>query len=421
MSFIKNHNQQPPFIYRKNKDIGYYKDGKKVLLGTYSRPDFVISHGKGVYLYDTGGKKYLDFVSGIAVNAFGYNDKQTQKALLEQSQRLWHCSNLYYTEPQVKLADLLVEKTFADKAFFCNSGTEAIEAAIKFARKWASVTRGKEDFQIIAFNRSFHGRTYGALAATGQPKLWENFGPMLPGFEFADFNNLESVKKRISDKTVAVLVEPVQGEGGVYPATPDFLQGLRQLCDKYNCLLILDEIQCGFGRTGSFCAYEQYDIVPDMITVAKPIAGGLPLGAVLMKDHIASHIKPGDHGTTFGGGPLVTFVAHDILKRISRQSFLDSVKEKSDYIFAQLNQLQGKIPGIVSVRGKGLMIGIELNVDTQTVINKCAENGLLICKTGGNAVRFLPSLIVEKKHIDEAVEKFSNVLIKVGKNNAEKS
>ncbi|MBN2413216.1 aspartate aminotransferase family protein [candidate division KSB1 bacterium] len=391
------------------------------MLGTYSRPGFVISHGNGVYLYDTDGKKYLDFVSGIAVNAFGYNDKQTQKALLEQSQRLWHCSNLYYTEPQVQLAELLVKKTFADKVFFCNSGTEAIEAAIKFARKWASATRSKEDFQIITLNRSFHGRTYGALAATGQPKFWENFGPMLTGFEFADFNDLESVKKRISDKTVAVLVEPVQGEGGVYPATQEFLQGLRELCEENNCLLILDEIQCGFGRTGTFCAYEQYGILPDMMTVAKPIAGGLPLGAVLMNDNIASHIKPGDHGTTFGGGPLVTFVAHDILKRISRQSFLDSVKEKSDYIFAQLNELQGKIPDIVSVRGKGLMIGIELSVDPQTVINKCIADGLLICKTGGNAVRFLPPLIVEKKHIDEAVKKFTNVLNKVGKKDAEKS
>ncbi len=403
------------------KTLDIIKTEKKVLLGTYSRPDFVISHGEGVYLYDTGGKKYLDFVAGIAVNAFGYKDKQTQKALLKQSERLWHCSNLYHTEPPVRLAELLVKKTFADKVFFCNSGAEAIEAAIKFARKWASATPGKEDFQIIAFNKSFHGRTYGALSATGQPNFWENFGPMLPGFDFAEFNDLESVKNLISDKTVAVLVEPIQGEGGVYPATPEFLQGLRRLCDENNCLLVLDEIQCGFGRTGSFCAYEQYNIVPDIMTVAKPIAGGLPLGAVLMKEKIALHIKPGDHGTTFGGGPLVTFVAFDILKRICQKSFLHSVKAKSQYLFEQLSLLQKKVHGIKSVRGRGLMIGIELEADIQEVVNKCAENGLLICKTGGNAVRFLPPLIVEKQHIDEAIKKFTNVLLTVGKKNAEKS
>jgi len=391
------------------------------MLGTYSRPEFVISHGEGVYLYDTDGKKYLDFVTGIAVNAFGYNDKQTQKALIKQSERLWHCSNLYYTEPQVELAELLVENTFADKVFFCNSGTEAIEAAIKFARKWAARSQGKEHFQIIAFNKSFHGRTYGALSATGQPKFRENFGPMLPGFDFAEFNDLESVKKLITEKTIAVLVEPIQGEGGIYPATLEFLQGLRQLCDENNCLLVLDEIQCGFGRTGSFCAYEQYGIIPDMMTVAKPIAGGLPLGAVLLKEKIALHIKPGDHGTTFGGGPLVTFVAHDILKRISQKSFLDSVKEKSQYFFGQLIILQKKVAGIKSIRGMGLMIGIELEVDPQTVINKCAENGLLICKTGGNAVRFLPPLILKNKHIDEAINKFKNALLTVEKANAEKS
>jgi len=403
----------------KTKDI--ITSEKKVLLGTYTRPEFVISHGEGVYLYDTDGKKYLDFVSGIAVNAFGYNDKQTQKALREQSEKLWHCSNLYHTEPPMRLAELLVENTFADKVFFCNSGTEAIEAAIKFARKWASTIPGKEDFQVIAFNKSFHGRTYGALSATGQPKFWENFGPMLPGFDFAEFNDLESVKKLISEKTVAVLVEPIQGEGGVYPATPEFFQGLKELCEKNNCLLILDEIQCGFGRTGSFCAYEQYNIIPDMMTVAKPIAGGLPLGAVLLTDKIAVHIKPGDHGTTFGGGPLVTFVAHDILNRIKHKSFLDSVKEKSLYLFEQLSKLQENVPGISSIRGRGLMVGIELEVDPGTVIKKCAKEGLLICKTGGNAVRFLPPLIVENLLIDEAIKIFKNVLLAVGKQNAEKS
>ncbi len=383
---------------------------KQTILGTYTRPEFVITHGKDVYLYDAEGREYLDFVSGIAVNAFGYSDTDAKNALTEQSEKLWHCSNLYYTEPQVKLAQFLVKHTFADKLFFCNSGTEAMEAAIKFARKWASLTKGSDNYQILAFNRSFHGRTYGGLSATGQPKFWEHFGPMLEGFDFAEFNDIESVKIKITDKTCAVIVEPVQGEGGIYPADVEFLKQLRTLCDEHNTLLILDEIQCGFGRTGHFCAYEGYGILPDILTAAKPIAGGLPLGAVLLTDKIAEHIKPGDHGTTFGGGPIVTSVALNILERIAEPAFLESVRDKGSYLQEQLSALQTEYPELIAVRSKGLMFGLEIQGSPQDLIKACTEQGLLICKTGGNAVRFLPPLIITKEQIDEGLNKFKLAL-----------
>ena len=386
----------------------------QVLLGTYARPDFVISHGKGAYIFDSDGRQYLDFVSGIAVNAFGHTDEQSQKVLAEQASKLWHCSNLYHTEPQVELAKLLVDNTFADKVFFCNSGTEAVEAAIKFARKWGRAEKGEAAIEIISMHKSFHGRTYGALSATGQPTLHEGFQPLLPGFSFADFNDLNSVKEKMTENVCAVIVEPVQGEGGINPADEAFLVGLRQLCDENNVLLIFDEIQCGFGRTGLFCAYEHYNITPDILTAAKPIAAGLPLGAVLMTDDVAKNIKPGDHGTTFGGGPIAAAVAKDVLQRILDPELLSHVREMSEYFLQQLTALQKNFKQITNVRGKGLMLAISLTVDPKELIRACAENGLLICKTGGDAVRFLPPLNVAKKQIDEGVQKLHAALSDLG-------
>jgi acetylornithine/N-succinyldiaminopimelate aminotransferase len=386
----------------------------QVLLGTYLRPDFVISHGKGAYLYDSEDTKYLDFVSGIAVNAFGHSDEQSQKVLAEQASKLWHCSNLYHTKPQVELAKLLVDNTFADKAFFCNSGTEAVEAAIKFARKWGRANKGDEAIEIISMNKSFHGRTYGALSATGQPTLQDGFQPMLPGFSFADFNDLESVKEKMTTNVCAVIVEPVQGEGGIIPADEAFITGLRKVCDERKVLLILDEIQCGFGRTGVFCAYENYGVTPDMMTSAKPIAAGLPLGAVLMTDDVAKNIKPGDHGTTFGGGPIVSAVATDVLERILEPNLLRHVREMGAYFAQQLKVLQSNFKQINEVRGKGLMLAISLNVEPKKVIDACAKQGLLICKTGGDAVRFLPPLNVTKKQIDEGIVKLKTALSELG-------
>ncbi len=394
---------------------------KQVLLGTYARPKFVLTHGEGAYVFDKEGKRYLDFVAGIAVNGLGYADEGAVRTLQEQASNLWHCSNLYYTEPQVRLAKLLVENTFADKVFLTNSGTEAVEGAIKLARKWGKKTKGNDCSEFIAFEQSFHGRSMGALSATGQPKFWEDFEPMLPGFHFATFNNLDSAAKLITTQTCAIIVEPVQGEGGVYPAEMDFLQGLRKLCDQHQCLLILDEIQCGLGRTGTFCAYEQYGIKPDMMAIAKPLAGGLPMGAILMTDEIARHIKVGNHGTTFGGGPLIASVAEYVIKKIVQPAFLRQVKENGEYLRLQLERLRPRCPEIVSVRSKGLMFGVELSVAVQPVIEACAQNGLLVCKAGDKTLRLLPPLIVERQHIEEAVRILEQSLQTVRVSHVEKS
>ncbi len=376
---------------------------RRVLLGTYARPKFVLTHGEGVHVFDKDGKRYLDFVAGIAVNGLGHADPGAVRTLQEQAANLWHCSNLYYTEPQVRLAKLLVEKTFADKVFLANSGTEAVEGAIKLARKWGKETKGRDGFEIVAFENSFHGRSLGALSATGQAKFREDFEPMVPGFCFAAFNDLDSTAALISPRTCAVLVEPVQGEGGVYPAEMEFLQGLRRLCDERRCLLILDEIQCGLGRTGTFCAYEQYGIRPDMMVIAKPLAGGLPMGAILMTDEIAGHVKVGNHGSTFGGGPLIASVAEYVVQKISQPGFLEQVRENGEYLRWQLEKLRPVCPEIIAVRGQGLMFGVELSIAAQPVIASCAEHGLLVCKAGDTTLRLVPPLIVERPHIDEAV------------------
>jgi acetylornithine/N-succinyldiaminopimelate aminotransferase len=394
---------------------------KRVHLQTYLRSEIVFTHGKGAYLYDSEGNRYLDFIAGIAVNAFGHCDEQLQQVLQEQATKLWHCSNLYYSEPQVRLATLLVDNSFADKVFFCNSGAEAIEGSIKIARKWASATKGENSYEIIAFNRSFHGRTMGALSATGQSKFWEGFQPMLPGFQFANFNDLESVENLITDKTCAVLVEPIQGEGGVYPAEIEFLKGLRDLCNIKNCLLILDEIQCGLGRTGNLFAYEHYGILPDMVALAKPIAAGLPMGAILLTDSVAEQIKPGDHGSTFGGSPLVASVAEHAVTRILNKSFLQQISNNGQYLISRLEDLRSRFDEINSIRGMGLMVGMDVTVDVKKIIHACLKNGLLVAKAGENTVRFTPPLIIEKSHIDEAIEKITKAFKQVRVENGQKS
>ncbi|MDZ7315846.1 MAG: aspartate aminotransferase family protein [candidate division KSB1 bacterium] len=387
---------------------------RRVLLNTYARPDFVIDYGRGSRLYDLDGKEYLDFVAGIAVCAFGHADERSQQVLAEQAARLWHCSNLYHFMPQIKLAEFLIEHTFADKAFFCNSGTEAVEAAIKFSRKWAKEHKGAECYEIIAMKKSFHGRTYGALSATGQMHLHAGFEPMLSGFRFAEFNDAQSAAELITDKTCAVIVEPVQGEGGIYPASVEFLRELRRLCDVHNLLLIFDEIQCGFGRTGWFCAHEAYGVQPDIMVAAKPIAGGLPLGAVLVTDRVAACIKPGDHGTTFGGGPLASAVALDILQRIAEPSFLESVRQKGEHLGRRLEEARQEFPIVTETRGAGLMRALEVSIDPKILIRACEQEGLLICKTGGQAVRFLPPLNVTHEEIDEAAAKLHRALVGIG-------
>ncbi len=378
---------------------------KESLLTAYSRPDIVFTHGHGVYLYDSDGKKYLDFTAGIAVNALGHCDPGAVQVLQEQAQKLWHCSNLFYTEPPIRLAGRLTESTFADKVFFANSGAEAVEGAIKLARKWGHEIKGEECHEIIAMQNSFHGRTMGALSLTGQNKFWQGYDPMLPGIRFAEFNHLDSVSRLVNKgKTCAIIVEPIQGEGGVYVAEKSFLQGLRRLCDENDCLLILDEIQCGMGRSGRFCCYEWYDIEPDIMVMAKPLAGGLPLSALLVTQDVADHIKPGQHGSTFGGGPLTTAVADYVVGRISDPAFLQHVAAMGEHLLKSLQLLQDELPAIKEVRGQGLIVGVELTVPAKKVIEACTEFGLLLCRAGDHVLRFLPPLIVDKKQIEEAVE-----------------
>jgi acetylornithine/N-succinyldiaminopimelate aminotransferase len=384
---------------------------KTYLLPTYNRPDFVLSHGHGVYLYDTDGKKYLDFTAGIAVNALGHCDPGAIKVLTEQAQKLWHSSNLYHSEPPLRLAKTLVDLTFADRLFFTNSGTEAMEGAIKLARKWGHEVKGEAASEIIALQNSFHGRTMGSLSATGQNKFWQGFEPMLPGIRFAEFNNLESINRVVSkEKTCAIFVEPIQGEGGVHVGQPEFLQGLRKLADDLDILLVFDEIQCGLGRSGKFCCYEWYDVEPDMMTIAKPLAGGLPLGALLTTQDVADHINIGEHGSTFGGGPLTTAVADYVVNRISNPTFLQHVQDMGEHLFKLLEVLQDELDVIKQVRGKGLILGVELSIPVKKVVEVCADFGLLLCKSGDHVLRFLPPLIVEKKQLEEAVELFEDAV-----------
>ncbi len=385
---------------------------KKYLVQTYARPPFVLTRGEGVYVFDADGNKYLDCAAGIAVNALGYNDPELVKAIQDAAAGLLHASNLFYTEPQVALAQALVEKSFADKVFFANTGTEAIEGAIKFARKYHKERGDTHRAGLVAFRGSFHGRTMGALAATDSEKYQAPFRPLMPGVTFANFNDLDSARAAITNETAAVLVEPVQGEGGVFPANDEFLRGVRALCNERGALLIFDEIQCGLGRTGKLWAHAHADVKPDMMTLAKPLAGGLPIGALLMTDAVASAIHVGEHGTTFGGGPLITSVALSVFKRVSDPKFLAHVNETGNYLMERLAEINS--PHLQEVRGRGLMIGVELDMDAQRVLEKGYTRGLLLIKAREKVVRFVPPLVFHKTHVDELVEKFGEVLAEVG-------
>ncbi len=385
---------------------------KQYLVQTYARPPFVLTRGEGVYVFDADGKKYLDCAAGIAVNALGYNDHELVKAIQDAASGLLHTSNLFYTEPQVALAKALVEKSFADKVFFANTGTEAMEGAMKFARKYHKERGDSNRTGFVAFRGSFHGRTMGTLAATDSEKYQAPFRPLMPGVTFADFNNLDSVRAAMTDETAAVIVEPVQGEGGVYPASDAFLRGLRTLCDERGALLIFDEIQCGLGRTGKLWAYEYADVKPDMMTLAKPLAGGLPIGALLMTDAVASAMHVGEHGTTFGGGPFITSVALSVFNRIGDPKFLAHVNETGNYLMERMSEINS--PHIKEVRGRGLMVGVELDLDAGKVTEKGYAHGLLLIKAREKVVRFVPPLVFQKAHVDELVEKFGKILTEAG-------
>ncbi len=379
------------------------------IVQTYKRAPMVLDHGEGMVVYDTEGKAYLDFVAGIAVQALGHSDPGVVAAITEQAGKLIHTSNLFYTEPGARLANRLCELSFADRVFFSNSGSEANETAIKFARKFAKVTSDDPaKTQIVCFDHAFHGRTMGALAMTPKEAYQMPFRPLMPDVVVAPFNDPDAAIAMIGAQTCAVFVEPVQGEGGVYPAHNEFLKALRARCDEVGALLIFDEVQCGVGRTGDLWAHTATGVTPDMMTLAKPLAGGLPIGAVLCTERVASVLKPGDHGSTFAGGPLVCHVAEYVLDRIAEPQFLAHVTEMSEYLRDRLAEINS--PHIKEVRGRGLMIGVELDIDASKVIDQGAANGLLLVGAGPNVIRLVPPLIVEKEHIDVLAERLTKIL-----------
>ncbi|XP_059640380.1 acetylornithine aminotransferase, mitochondrial-like [Cornus florida] len=381
----------------------------RVLVGTYARAPIVLSSGKGCKLYDLDGQEYLDMSSGIAVNALGHGDRDWIRAVTEQANMLTHVSNLYYSIPQVELAERLVACSFADRIFFSNSGTEANEAAIKFARKFqrASHPDGKQPpIEFISFTNSFHGRTMGALALTSKEHYRSPFEPVMPGVTFLEYGNIQAAKELIqSGKIAAVFVEPIQGEGGIYSATKEFLQSLRSACDDAGSLLVFDEVQCGLGRTGYLWAHEAYGVFPDIMTLAKPLAGGLPIGATLVTERVAAAVNFGDHGSTFAGGPLVCNAASAVLDKISKPSFLASVSKKGLYLKEMLMQKLGGNSHVKEIRGLGLIIGIELDVSASPLVDACRNSGLLILTAGkGNVVRLVPPLIISEQELDSAAE-----------------
>ncbi len=389
----------------------YIEEAEQALLHTYNRFQLVLDHGEGVYLYDTDGKKYLDFAAGIAVQALGYGNKAYNDALKAQIDKLLHTSNLYYNVPTMEAAQKALKASQMDRIFFTNSGTEAIEGAIKAAKKYAYTRDGNAGHEIIAMNHSFHGRSIGALSVTGNPHYQEPFGPLLPGIKFADYNDLESVKAQITDKTCAIIMETVQGEGGIYPADPDFLKGVRQLCDDKDILLILDEIQCGMGRTGKMFAWQNYEIKPDIMTVAKALGCGVPVGAFLMTQKVADQsLVPGDHGTTYGGNPFIGAAVSEVFTLFEELHILEHVNAIAPYLDEQLEKLVAKYDCLTAHRGKGLMQGVVCTLPVGQVSAKALENGLILITAGSDVLRFVPPLIIEKEHVDEMIQKLEKTL-----------
>ena len=382
-----------------NKDI--MTKGQEFVMNTYGRFSIAPVKGKGSYVWDANGKQYLDFISGIAVCGLGHCHPELVKVLKDQVDTLWHVSNLYWIKPQVEAAEKLVQISGLGKAFFCNSGAEANEAAIKLARKYFYRRQESHKNHIIVFKESFHGRTLATVTATGQSKYQEGFAPLPEGFVYAEYNNRDSVKKMVTKNTCAIMLEPVQGEGGIHPADMDFLRGLRELCNKEELLLIFDEVQCGMGRTGKFFAFQSYGIKPDIVTMAKSLGGGIPIGAMLATDEAASGFAPGDHASTFGGNPLATAVACKVIDLISDPAFLKQVEESGRYLQESLSQIIDD--RIVGIRGRGLMVGMEFNIDVKELIGLCMDQGLLLLNAGPRVLRFVPPLNISQTEINQGV------------------
>lgn len=392
----------------------YIDTAEQELLHTYNRFSLVLDHGEGVYLYDTDKKAYLDFAAGIAVCALGYSNEAYKNALKDQVDKLLHTSNLYYNVPTIEAAKKALKASGMDRIFFTNSGTEAIEGAIKAAKKYAYTRDGHAGHEIIAMKHSFHGRSIGALSVTGNVHYQEPFAPLMPGVKFAEYNNLESVKELVTDKTCAVIMETVQGEGGIYPADPAFIEGVRRLCDEKDILLILDEIQCGMGRTGEMFAWQNYGVKPDIMTCAKALGCGVPVGAFFLTQRVADKsLAPGDHGTTYGGNPFVGAAVSAVFDQFKACDILGHVKEVAPYLEQKLDELVEKYDFLVTRRGKGLMQGVVCKLPVGKVAAAALEQGLIVITAGADVLRFVPPLVIEKQHVDEMIEKLEKALLSV--------
>ncbi len=383
---------------------------RKYLLTTYNRYPVVLTRGKGVFLYDIEGKKYLDFVSGLGVNALGHAHPRIVKTIRDQAARLLHVSNLYYHEYQGPLAEKLCALSGLDRAFFQNSGTEAIEGSIKLARLAGHRAGGEAKCRLVALEGSYHGRTFGALSLTGQDKHRKGFEPLLDDVTFVKQNDAEALRAAVSDNTCAIVLEPIFGEGGIYECTPEFLRACRSLADRHKAALIFDEIQCGLGRTGTIFAFQTFGVTPDIVAIAKPIAAGLPLGAFIAKEEFASAISPGQHGTTFGGGPLACRVALEFLAIIEDEKLLDNVKKVGAYLHDQLQTIVDKNPNAVAVRGRGFIQGIQLEIPARPIVDGGLAEGVLFNSTQDTVVRFLPPFLMEEKHVDKGIRVLKKLL-----------
>lgn len=389
-----------------------YTRGENAFLKAYGRYETILEKGEGVYLYDTNGKKYLDFYSGIGVNSFGHGYKPYTDALKKQLDTLTHVSNYFYTPVAIEAAEAVKKATQLDAVFFCNSGTEATEGALKLARKYYYLKHGKADSEIISFHHSFHGRSTGSVKLTGNPHYQEAFGPLIEGVKYATLNDIESVKALITDKTAAIIVEPVQGEGGVYPCHQPFMKQLRALCDEHDICLILDEVQSGMGRTGTIMTYFQYEIMPDIVCLAKGIGAGVPVGAFVANEKVGKAMQPGDHGSTYGGNPFVCAAVKSVFEILEKENMVQHVRDISEYLISQLDELVEEFDIVESRRGLGLMQGLVLKQEVKPIVNELFDDGVIVVTAGANVIRMLPPFVIEEKDVDEFIGKLKNILKK---------
>ena len=382
----------------------WYTRGEEAFLKAYGRYDIVLEKGEGVYLYDTKGRRYLDFYAGIGVNSLGYRYPAYVEALQKQIDTLMHVSNYFYTPVAVEAAEAVKKATQLDAVFFCNSGTEATEGALKLARKYYYLKHGKADSEIISFHHSFHGRSTGSVKLTGNPAYQKAFGPLIDGVCYATLNDIESVKNLINERTAAIIVEPVQGEGGVYPCDQAFMKALRALCDEHDICLILDEVQCGMGRTGTIMTYFQYDIMPDIVCLAKGIGCGIPVGAFVANQKWAQAMQPGDHGSTYGGNPLACMAVKTVFEILKKEHLLDHVQEISQYLIQRLDEVVNEFDCVVERRGLGLMQGLVLNQEAKPVVHSLLDDGVIVVTAGTNVIRMLPPFIIQREHVDAYID-----------------